>query len=143
MLKLYTNSPAHFFYYTPKMTADYCGYPVQVVVVTPEQADTKEFKDKKGAGKFPFLETADGKTIFESTAIAQYIARAAGQNGFIGENAFEEAQVEQWTAYTNSTLTPLIRDIAGHYWGHKPNAEGVKTAENKLKAAVNVLNGAL
>ena len=143
MLKLYTNSPAHFFFYTPKMTADYCGYPVQVVVVTPEQADTKEFKDKKAHGKFPFLETADGKFIYESTAIAQYIARAAGQNGFIGETAFEQAQVEQWTAYTNSTITPLCRDIAGHYWGYKPNAEGVKAAESKLKGACKVLNTAL
>ena len=143
MLKLYTNSPAHFFYYTPKMTADYCGYPVQVVVVTPEQAETKEFKDKKGSGHFPFLETADGKTIFESVAIAQYIARAAGQQGFLGQGAFEEAQVEQWVSFTQSTITPTVRKIAAHYWGSKPDDAGIKGTESQLKKAATVLNAAL
>lgn len=143
MLKLYTNSPAHFFYYTPKMTADYCGYPVQVVVVSPEQAESKEIKDKKGSGHFPFLETADGKVIFESVAIAQYIARAAGQQGFLGQGAFEEAQVEQWVAFTASTITPIVRKVAGHYWGSKPDDAGIKGTENQLKKAATVMNSAL
>ena len=39
MLKLYTPSPAQFFFYTPKMTADYCGYPIQVVIADKEMQD--------------------------------------------------------------------------------------------------------
>merc|ERR1712032_1365634 len=135
MYKLYTNSPAHFFFYTPKMTADYCGFPVQVVVTTAE-----DVKAKKGGAKFPFLETPDGKTVAESTAIAGYIARTAGQQAFLGQGAFEEAQVEQWISYTNSTITPLCRTIAGHYWGHSVSDDARKSAESKLSNCARVLN---
>jgi hypothetical protein len=62
-MTLYTNGPGHFFYYNAKMTADYCGYPVQVHIVTPDEAATQEIKDKKGPGNFPFLETSDGTVI--------------------------------------------------------------------------------
>lgn len=75
---LYTNTPANFFYYNAKMTADYCGYPVQVVIVDSEMATTQEMKEKKGHGGFPFLETTDGTIIRESIAIAAFIARTAG-----------------------------------------------------------------
>ena len=91
MLKLYTNTPANFFFYNSKMTADYCGYPVQVVVVTPEMEKEKDIKDKKGSGSFPFLECGNGDIIRESVAISAYIARQSGQQAFLGLNAFEEA----------------------------------------------------
>ena len=89
MLKLYTNNPSNFFYYSPKMTADYCGYPVQVVVVDPEMEKTKEMKDKKGVNKFPFLELPDGTVIGESVAISGYLARVSGQEAFLGNTAME------------------------------------------------------
>ena len=91
MLKLYTNGPANFFFYNPKMTADYCGCPVKVEIVDAEREKSKEIKDKKGSGSYPFLETADGKIIRESVAISQYIARLAGADAYIGSNDFEQA----------------------------------------------------
>lgn len=105
--------------------------------------DEGKYKDKKGAGKYPFLETADGKIIHESIAISGYIARAAGQQAFLGQGAFEEAQVTQWTSFTNSTITPLCKTIAGHFWSGKPDDNARKAAESKLKAAVKVMNSAL
>ena len=36
LMTLYTNGPGHFYYNNAKMTADYCGYPLQVAIVTPD-----------------------------------------------------------------------------------------------------------
>lgn len=143
MMKLYTYSPAHFFYYNAKMTADYCGFPVQVVIADEEMKENKEFKAKKGHLSFPFLETPDGKIIGESIAISGFIARAAGQQAFLGEGAFEQAQVEQWNAFTGSTLTPHVKKIASHYWGFKVDAEGCKAAEKELKNCARIMNQSL
>ena len=63
LMKIYTSGPGHFYYYNVKMTADYCNYPVQVVIVDEEMAKTKEIKDKKGTGKYPFVETTDGTIL--------------------------------------------------------------------------------
>ena len=70
------------------MTADYCNYPVHVVQVDEEMQKSKEIKDKKGAGMFPFAETSDGTIIHDSSAIAAYIARASGSSDFLGGSAW-------------------------------------------------------
>ena len=143
MLKLYTNNPANFFYYNPKMTADYCGYPVQVVLVDAEMEKSKEIKDKKGSGAYPFLETADGKIIRESVAVSQYIARLAGADAFLGTNDFEQAQINQMTGLSMSVLAPAKKVVAKHHWGWSNDAAGCKDAENTLKSFAKALNGAL
>ena len=143
MLKLYTNNPANFFYYNPKMTADYCGYPVQVVLVDAEMEKSKEIKDKKGSGNYPFLETADGKIVRESVAVSQYIARLAGQDAYLGVNDFEHAQVNQWTGLSMSVLAPNKKVVAKHHWGWAVDAAGNKEAENNLKSFAKSMNTAL
>merc|ERR1712048_56564 len=51
--------------------------------------------------------------------------------------------VEQWVAFTASTITPIVRKVAAHYWGSKPDDAGIKGTENQLKKAATVLNSAL
>lgn len=101
MMKLYTNGPGHFYYYNVKMTADYCSYPVEVVIVTSDMAATEKIKDKKGPMNFPFLELSDGTIIRQSNAAAAYIARTSGSKQFLGSTAFEEGLVEQWLAWVS------------------------------------------
>ena len=60
MMKLYVNTPANFFSYNARMVAEYCGLPVQLVIVDPEMEKTKEIKERKKYGAYPFLETSDG-----------------------------------------------------------------------------------
>ena len=55
----------------------------------------------------------------------------------------EEAQIEQWTAFNTSTLTPQVRKIAGHYWGWNVDNDGIKKAESELKGSAKILNNAL
>lgn len=78
MYKVYVNGPAHFFFYNVKMTADYSNFPIQVVIVDEAMAADKDFQAKKSTGQFPFLETPTGEFVRESTAIAAFIARTAG-----------------------------------------------------------------
>ena len=143
MLTLYTNCVGNFYYYNPKMTADYCNYPVQVHVCTPEELASKDIKAMKGMGKFPFLATEDGTIIRESVAISQYIARKAQQMAFVGLNAFEEAQVEQWTSLAMGVLAPNVKVVEDHMWGWKVNPTGCKESENTLKGFMKQLNTSL
>ena len=143
LLKLYTNGPGHFYYYNAKMTADYCGYPVQVVMVDPEMAKEQALKDKKGTGSFPFLELADGTIIRESNAIAAFIARTAGQPGFLGSNAAEEGQVEQFLAWTSRTVGPNMQRHTRHVWGWDEDPKGAAESAKALKEAAVQLNAHL
>ena len=95
MMKLYMQRPDHFFGYTARMTADYCGFPYELVIVDDELANDAAFKAKKAHHNFPMAETADGKIISQSAAIASYIAREAGNEKFLGETAFQQAEIEQ------------------------------------------------
>jgi hypothetical protein len=97
MTKLYTNRLDHFFFYTPRITAAFVGANVETVVVSQEQQDSADFKAKKAHGKFPFLELEDGTIIFESNAIAAYLARSTGNQAFLGTSEFAQAQVDMWS----------------------------------------------
>jgi glutathione S-transferase len=73
-MKLYTNSPFNFFCQATQVVADMADVPYELVVVSEEEQNTKEFKAKK-LMSFPFLETDDGSCISESSAIATFFAR--------------------------------------------------------------------
>ena len=53
----------------------------------------KAFIAKKGHGKYPVMETDDGKILFESVAIAGYLLKLGKKQAMLGNNAFEEAQI--------------------------------------------------
>ena len=57
------------------MTAKYFRIPLEVIVVDKEMEKTPEIIDKKGSGKYPFLETGCGTILNQGNAIAGYIAR--------------------------------------------------------------------
>jgi len=69
---------------------------LKVEIVTQEQRDTKEFKNKNISGKFPLLETADGAVIFETIAICKHFSRLSPGQNLSGGNPVERAQVEMW-----------------------------------------------
>ena len=112
-------------------------------MVDAEMEKSKEIKDKKGSGAFPFLETADGKIVRESVAVSQYIARLAGADAYLGVNDFEQAQVNQWTGLSMSVLAPNKKVVAKHHWGWAVDAAGNKEAENNLKSFAKSMNTAL
>ena len=139
-MKVYVQRLDHFFYYNVKMTADYCGVPVQTVLVDAAMAEDAAFKAKKGTGNFPLLELADGTILRESTAIAAFLARTAGNTDFLGATPFEEAQVDQWVSYTNSSIVPCFVKIAYHTFGFVDDKPGFSKASADVKACAKLLN---
>jgi len=92
-MKLYTNRPDHFFYFTAKIVVEQTQANVQTVLVSQEEQDSADFKNKRQHGHFPMLELQDGSMIYESFAIANYLANISASHGkdLSGHNAFEQA----------------------------------------------------
>ena len=51
----------------------------------------------------PVLETPSG-TIFESNAIARYVARLRADTNLLGDNNFQQGQVDQWIDFATNEL---------------------------------------
>jgi len=140
MHKVYVNRPDHFFFYSVKMTADYCNFPFETVIVDKETEESKDFKAKKGWRKFPMMETPQGVLISESTAIAAYIARMSNRQDFLGNSAFEEAQVEAGVCFASSTIVPNMYKAALHVFGWKDDKKAHDDGIKAVKEAMKVLN---
>jgi len=93
-MKLYTNKLDHYLYFTPKVVVEITQANVQTVVVSDEEQKAPEFLAKRAHGKFPMLELADGSMIYESVAIAEYLASISDhKQNLCGRTAFEEAKI--------------------------------------------------
>lgn len=70
------------------ITAKLAGVELEVINLDAEEQKSKEYKQKCLTGKFPCLETPEGH-LFESAAIARYIAKLNPEKGLYGHNPFE------------------------------------------------------
>ncbi|KAH6763829.1 Translation elongation factor EF1B [Perilla frutescens var. hirtella] len=64
---------------------------------------TPEFIKMNPIGKIPVLETPEGP-IFESNAIARYVARLNPDNTLFGSSSIEYGQVEQWIDFSTNEI---------------------------------------
>jgi elongation factor 1-gamma len=87
-------------------------------------------------GKVPVLQTPEGY-IFESNAIARYVARLDKVHNLYGRNAFEAAQVDMWLDFTVTEIEPAANAWVGPVLGFVPY---VKEHEEK---AIEVVQRAL
>ena len=140
MNKVYVQRPDHIFFYTVKMSADFCNFPFETVLVSEEQQADKAFKTKKGHRNFPMCETPAGELIGESTAIASFFARQAGNTAFLGSNAFEAAQVNQYVSFANSSISPHMFKVGAHIFGMKEDKAAYDAGVKAIKEACKVLN---
>jgi elongation factor 1-gamma len=67
---------------------------------------TPEFLAKNPLGKVPVLDTPHG-SLFESNAIARYVARLRPDTDLFGRSFMEQAQVEQWVDFSAFELEPV------------------------------------
>ncbi|VAI89692.1 unnamed protein product [Triticum turgidum subsp. durum] len=90
------------------IAAEYCGVKVEL----PKNFEmgvsnkTPEFIKMNPLGKVPVLETPDG-AVFESNAIARYVARSKGDNLLWGGSLVEYARVEQWMDFAATEVDLL------------------------------------
>jgi len=94
-LTLYTN-PGNFRAFKILIAAEYNNVQINVpdFEVTKDNV-TEEFLKKSPLGKVPVLETPQG-SLFESNAIARYIARMRRDTELTGASYFESGQVDSW-----------------------------------------------
>jgi glutathione S-transferase len=117
------------------------GQQFDIVIVDEKMRKSDAYKKLTTTDKFPLLQTEEG-CLHESTAICKYFCTLAGK--FLGSNAIERSQVDQWVAYANTTLSPctytVYKSIFG--WAEVDKAD-YDQASKDLKAYSKTLNTAL
>ncbi|XP_030369914.1 elongation factor 1-gamma [Scaptodrosophila lebanonensis] len=101
---LYTY-PENFRAYKALIAAQYSGAKVKVAdnFKFGETNKSAEFLKKFPSGKVPAFETADGKYLSESNAIAYYVANEQLRGG---KCPFVQAQVQQWVSFADNEIVP-------------------------------------
>ncbi|KAK7328339.1 hypothetical protein VNO77_22443 [Canavalia gladiata] len=101
---------------------------------------TPQFLKMNPLGKVPVLETPDGP-VFESNAIARYVARLKGHNTLYGSSPIDQARVDQWIDFASLEIDPHLLTLLLPRLGfaqYLPPAE--EAATSKLKIAFGALN---
>jgi len=100
---------------------------------------TPEFLKKNPNGQVPTLDTPEG-AVFESTAIAYYVARSGTDHaGLLGATAYAQAQVDQWVHFARSRLEGLY-PLFGFAQGYGAySQEKFDEAKKKVEDAFKVL----
>ncbi|XP_031270100.1 elongation factor 1-gamma [Pistacia vera] len=91
------------------IAAEYSGVKVELVKNFEMGVSNKtpEFLKMNPIGKVPVLETPDG-TVFESNAIARYVARLKAENPLLGSSLIDYAHIEQWIDFASLEIDANI-----------------------------------
>ncbi|KAG2710149.1 hypothetical protein I3760_04G012300 [Carya illinoinensis] len=128
--------------YKALIVAEYIGVDVQLVKNFEMGVSNKtpEFIKMNPIGKVPVLETPDGP-VFESNAIARYVARLKADNPLYGASLIEYAHIEQWIDFASLEIDANILHWFIPRIGfavYLPPAE--EAAISALKRALDALN---
>ncbi|GAV63292.1 GST_C domain-containing protein/EF1G domain-containing protein/GST_N domain-containing protein [Cephalotus follicularis] len=124
------------------IVAEYSGVKVELVESFEMGVSNKtpEFLKMNPIGKVPVLETPDGP-IFESNAIARYVARLKDDNLLYGSSLIDYGHIEQWIDFASleidANILNWLRPILG-LRVYLPPAE--EDAISALKRALDALN---
>jgi len=104
---------------------------------------TEAFKAKNPLQKVPVLETPHG-CLFESGAIARYVARLRNDTNLLGTSAWAQAQVDQWIDFSTNEVEPArgiwLYPIMGYI---AFNEKAYSEAKKEISSSLTVLNGHL
>lgn len=90
---------------------------------------TEDYLSKFPMGKVPAFEGADGTNLFESDAIAQYIAESGpAASQLLGATPAERATIRQWICYAQGELLEPITQLVRWRVGLRPFDEAVENA---------------
>jgi len=104
-LEIYTYPGSHRVQKT-QIAAQYNGVELKFPAFEMGKTNkTPDFLARFPTGKVPAMSTPDGP-LFESGAIAKYVARLRGDTGLLGYTAYHQAQVDQWIDYANTEIEP-------------------------------------
>jgi glutathione S-transferase len=104
---------------------------------------TPEFFKKNPNGQVPTMDSPDGP-IYESNAIAKYVARKGNDKGLYGANEYEASIIDQWIEWFRSRcedeLSSWVAPVFG--WG-KNDKEKIDAAKVHLAKMLGILNNHL
>jgi elongation factor 1-gamma len=125
------------------ITARYVGVQVDVPAFQMGKDNkTPEFLQKNPTGKVPTLDTPQG-SVFESNAIARYLARLADK-GLFGKTPIDMAHVEQWIDFFTTEVDPPLLSWVSPLFGFIPyDKKKEDAAIETIKKALKVLEGYL
>ena len=127
------------------IVAAMCGTKIEEVVVEKGSDLEKNLLKRTVQGTYPMLEIDANTIIFDSVAIASYIARSTGNDSLIGADDFEQSQYDQWMQFLREETTPIVKTLQWYSFGHVPCTlaeynlvynefkENIKTLNNHLK----------
>ena len=109
-LTLYTY-PGNFRAFKILIAAEYNGVAIDVPAFEMmKDNQTPEFRAMSPMGKVPVLKTPQG-ALFESNAIARYVARMRRDTELYGVSFFESGQVDSWIDFSTHEL-----ELAATMW---------------------------
>ncbi|KAJ3284656.1 Elongation factor 1-gamma 1 [Borealophlyctis nickersoniae] len=102
---------------------------------------TAEFLSKFPLGKLPTFETNDGFYLYESNAIAYYVASLKDGTTLLGKDKKERALIEQFIALADNEIASASTSWLGPIYGWFPyNEQNTKKAQEDIKRVLTVLN---
>lgn len=144
-MKLYTY-PGNFRAFKALIAAEYQGIDLEVPDFDVDKsAKSPEFLAMSPMGKVPVLETPQGP-IFESNAIARYIARIRRDSDLYGRTFYESAVVDSWIDFCAHELElpatmwvyPIIGYMPFNATAHAKAKDHVSKALKTLDAHLNL-----
>jgi len=101
---------------------------------------TPEFLKWNPNGQVPTMMTPEGP-IWESNAMARYVARKGSDKGLFGNNDYEASQVDQWLEWFRSKIEPQAGPLVAPIFGWMEyNAATHDKAKDEVKKALTILN---
>ncbi|GAB0496240.1 hypothetical protein MMPV_007552 [Pyropia vietnamensis] len=95
---------------------------------------TDEFLALNPLGRVPTLKLPSGAGVFESEAIARYMARVRPEVGLTGATFAESTAVDCWVSLVYADLAPALMPLV---WVHLFNMKYDGSAATKAKAALD------
>jgi len=129
------NSRAFKALIAAKYNGDTVDYPAFQMGVTNK---TPEVKKKFPLGKVPAFEAVDGFTLYESSAIAYYVASLKKDSPLLGKDAKEAATIQQYICVADNEVSPNVSGWLYPTLGFIPYNKA--QVDQAIKFLTNVLN---
>ncbi|XP_064551051.1 elongation factor 1-gamma [Drosophila montana] len=135
---LYTY-PENFRAYKALIAAQYSGAKVKVAdnFLFGKTNKSEPFLKKFPSGKVPAFETADGKYLTESNAIAFFLANEELRGG---KCPFVQAQVQQWASFADTEILPASCALVFPLLGILPQEKNVAKVKQDVEVVLQQLN---
>jgi glutathione S-transferase len=113
------------------------GVPFEEVLAWPSQDDSHLARSPRG--KLPYIEV-DGRTLAETSAIAQYIEEAYPEPPLLPSDAFERAKVRELIVFLELHVELVMRRIyAEAFFGGKVSDGTKRSVETELPLGVKAV----